>query len=354
MIKARFQIHREDFRLDVDLDIPASGITAIYGPSGCGKTSLLRALAGLDRYQQAYLSVGDTLWQDKHYFLPPHRRPLGYIFQEPSLFRHLNVRRNLEYGIKRSVVSENSISLQQAIELLGIGHLLDRQPDTLSGGEQQRVAIARALAVNPQLLLMDEPLAALDRSRKQELFPYIESLHRQLDIPIIYVSHSHEELARLADSLVLIEKGKVITSGPINDMLTRLDLPLAHGNEAAAVIEAVVSHHEKKYHLSHLHFSGGELVVPGIDSPPGSEVRLHLAARDVSLTLGHQSGTSILNIFKAVVEQIIDDGPSQVTVRLLAGNAPLLSRITRKSAVELKLEPGMSVYAQVKSVAVLN
>lgn len=354
MIKARFPIHKEAFKLNVDLEIPSTGITALYGASGCGKTSLLRAIAGLDRYPNAHLMVGERAWQDDQYFMPAHQRPIGYVFQDARLFSHLDVRGNLMYGVKRSAPSENRISLQHAIELLGIEKLLTRQPDTLSGGEQQRVAIARALAVNPQLLLMDEPLAALDQSRKQELLPYIESLHQELDIPVIYVSHSHEELARLADHLVLIEDGNASHHGRIHDMLTRLDLSLAHSEQAAAVIDAVVDHHDHEYQLSCLQFSGGQLIVKGIANPQGSCVRVHLAARDVSLTKSYQTDTSILNIFKAVVEQITDEGPSQVTIRLMAGETPLLSRITRKSATELGLQTGSKVYAQVKSVAVLK
>lgn len=354
MIEAHYSISRGNFNLDVDLSIPSSGITALFGPSGSGKTTLLRALAGLDHYKNAELTVDGTTWQKGSYFMPPHRRPVGYIFQEPSLFTHLNVRSNLEYGMKRSPPSTNRIALEHAIELLGIAHLLKRQPETLSGGEQQRVAIARALAVNPELLLMDEPLAALDQKRKQELLPYIESLHQELDIPIIYVSHSHEELARLADHLVLVENGQINIAGHIHDMLTRLDLPLAHDDEAAALIDAIVIRYDKDYHLTSLRFNSGNLMVPGNVSIPGSKVRLRLAARDVSLTLEHQSGTSILNIFKARVDQVCDEGLSQVTVRLLAGETALLSRITRKSAVELDLKPGQPVFAQVKSVAVLN
>lgn len=354
MIKARFLIQKNAFTLNVDLDLPARGITALYGPSGCGKTSLLRALAGLDHYPQAYLAVGENIWQDQHHFLPTHRRPLAYVFQEPSLFSHLSVQANLEYASKRASPSDNRISIAQVIALLGIEKLLDRRPDNLSGGEQQRVAIARALAVNPQLLLMDEPLAALDQTRKQEVLPYIESLHHELAIPIIYVSHSHEELAQVADHLVLIENGNASRHGRIHDMLTALELPLAHSNEAAAIIDASVEHHDPHYQLTHLVFDGGHLIVKGLTSTPGSPVRVHLAARDISLTLKRQHDTSILNIFEARVVQVMDEGPSQVTVRLLAGNTPLLSRITRKSAEDLELKSGVTVYAQVKSVAVLK
>jgi molybdate transport system ATP-binding protein len=353
-IEARYRIDRGDFSLNVDLSVPARGVTALFGPSGCGKTTLLRAIAGLEHYRGGFLKVGDITWQEGDRFVPPHRRPLGYVFQEVSLFAHLTVRRNLEYGIKRVPRAERKVSLQQAIELLGIEHLLERKPDRLSGGERQRVAIARALAVSPRLLLMDEPLAALDLKRKQEILPYIESLHNELDIPVIYVSHSPDEVARLADHLVLLEAGRVRASGAISDMLTRLDLPLAHGNDAEALIEASVAGHDEAYQLTHLDFAGGRFTVIRKELPVGSVARLRVAARDVSLTLEPQSGTSILNIFPAIVDELIPEGNARMTVRLMVGGVPMLARITRKSASVLDLKPGKLVYAQAKSVALLS
>jgi len=353
-IEVRFRIDQGDFVLDVDLSLPAQGVSSLFGPSGCGKTTLLRAIAGLEHHPDGFLKVGDMLWQNAGHFVPPHQRPLGYVFQEASLFPHLSVRRNLEYGVRRVAEPDRRVSLQQAIELLDIGALLERQPDTLSGGERQRVAIARALAVSPRLLLMDEPLAALDANRKQEILPYIESLHRELDIPVIHVSHSPEEVARIADHLVLLEAGHVVASGDVHEIFTRLDLPPALGSDAAAIIEAVVAGHDETYHLTYLEFTGGRVTVPREDLLEGSQVRLKLAARDVSLTLEHQSDTSILNIFPAVIDEITDEGSAQVTVRLLAGDAPILARITRKSASDLTLIPGKTVFAQVKSVALLN
>jgi molybdate transport system ATP-binding protein len=278
---------------------------------------------------------------------------MGYVFQEASLFAHLNVRRNLEYGLKRVPTSERRVSLDKAVDLLGIGHLLERHVDRISGGERQRVAIARALAVSPGILLMDEPLSALDVNRKREIMPYLESLHDELDIPVIYVSHSPDEVARLADHLVLLEDGKVQAAGPISEMLTRLDLSLAHGDDAGALIEANVAEHDDRYHLTYLDFPGGRFTVAPIDSPAGHPVRLRVAARDVSLTLEHQAGTSILNIFPATVEELIAEGNAQVMVRLKAGGVPMLARVTRKSASLLDLKPGKELYAQVKSVALL-
>ena len=352
-IEARFQIDRGDFRLDVDLDIPGQGITALLGPSGCGKTTLLRAIAGLECCREGFLKVGDRVWQSARQFVPTHRRSLGYVFQEANLFAHLSVRGNLEYGLKRVPAAERKVSLSKVIELLGISHLLERGTDQLSGGERQRVAIARALAVSPGILLMDEPLSALDLARKQEIMPYLESLHGELDIPVLYVSHSADEVARLADHLVLLDSGRVKATGPIGRMLTRLDLPMAHGGDAEALVEAVVAGHDEDYELTYLDFPGGRFAVAHKALPNGRSVRLRIAARDVSLTMERQSGTSILNIFPVTIDEINPTGGAQVTVRLLAGGVPLLSRVTRKSAALLGLEPGKKVYAQVKSVALL-
>jgi molybdate transport system ATP-binding protein len=352
-IEAKFKLSKGDFTLDVDLNIPASGITSFLGPSGCGKTTLLRAIAGLEQCSGAYLKVAGQLWQDSENFVPPHQRPVGYVFQESSLFSHINVRRNIEYGYKRLPKAERKITLDKAIEFSGGGHLLERKPDTLSGGERQRVAIARALAVSPGILLMDEPLAALDPKRKQEILPYLESMHDELDVPIIYVSHSPDEVARLADHLVLLEEGSVIASGATGEMLTRLDLPLARGEDAEALVEAVVAGHDDEYALTYLDFSGGRFTVSQKPLEIGQPVRLRVVARDVSLTLEHQTDTSILNIFPVSIDEITPVGSSQVMVRLLANNIPLLSRVTVKSAALLGLEKGKKVYAQAKSVALL-
>ena len=353
-IEARFKLDKGDFMLDVDLNIPASGVTSLLGPSGCGKTTLLRAIAGLEHCQDGYLKVAGSLWQDADQFVPPHQRPVGYVFQESSLFAHINVGGNIEYGYKRLAKAERKISLDKAIELSGVSHLLERKPDTLSGGERQRVAIARALSVSPGVLLMDEPLAALDAARKQEILPYLESMHDELDIPVLYVSHSTDEVARLADYLVLLEEGKVIASGETAEMLTRLDLSLARGEDAEALIEAAVAGHDDDYALTYLDFPGGRFTVSQQSLEIGKPVRLRVVARDVSLTLEQQAGTSILNIFPVIIDEISPLGSSQLTVRLLANGVPLLSRVTRKSAALLGLEKGKKVYAQAKSVALLT
>lgn len=352
-IEARFSLQRDDFTLDVDLRVPLQGITAIFGPSGCGKTTLLRAIAGLESCQRGFFSLGEEVWQDEQHCLPAHRRPLGYVFQEANLFSHLTVRGNLEYGYKRLPVAQRRLMFAQVVNLLGIEALLSRRAFHLSGGERQRVAVARALLTSPRLLLMDEPLAALDVNSKAEIYPFLERLHHELAIPILYVSHSPDEVARLADHLALMEAGRIRAAGPIAEMLTRSDLPLVHGNEAESIIEARVVEHDEAYHLTQLEFAGGHFTVPRNTLAHGQVVRLRVLARDVSLTLTQQTNTSILNIFPVTVEELIEVNPAQLTVRLDATGVKILSRITRKSARVLELVPGKQVYAQVKSVALL-
>lgn len=344
------------FRLDVSFNLPGRGVTAILGVSGSGKTSLLRCIAGLERADSGRLVVNGEVWQDDAagVFLPVHRRPLGFVFQDASLFAHLDVRRNLAYGRSRVPAAQRRVSLEQAVELLGIAPLMARRPDTLSGGERQRVAITRALATSPRLLLMDEPLAALDLQRKAEVLPYLERLQAELELPILYVSHAPDEVARLADHLLLLEAGRVTAAGPTRELLTRLDLPLAHGDAAAAVIAATVRHLEPDWQLAHLEFPGGQISLPSQTLQPGQRVRLRIQARDVSLSLLRQEGSSVLNVFAATVTGLAGDSPGQLMVSLDAGGSTLLARITRKSAAALELQPGRAVFAQVKGVAVLG
>lgn len=353
-LNVRLRGQLDHFGLDVELALPAQGITALYGASGAGKTTLLRAIAGLDRHPGARLVFSGQVWQDENNFVPTHRRQLGYVFQEASLFPHLNVQGNIEYGLKRGQRQAAAIAFDQAVEVLGLQSLLQRMPDTLSGGERQRVAIARALAASPGLMLMDEPLAGLDRQRKQEVLPYIESLHQNLQTPIIYVSHSATEVARLADHLVLLEAGRVSASGPVAEILTRLDLPLAHDHQAAALIEATVAGHDEHYQLTYLDFAGGQFSVEQRPLPNGSTVRVRLAARDVSLTIERPAKTSILNVFAAEVDEIQSESASQVLVRLNCGGTMVLARITRKSCDALGLQPGFAVFVQAKTIALLG
>jgi molybdate transport system ATP-binding protein len=353
-IRAEFQITRQDFTLDVNLAIPGNGITGLFGPSGCGKTTLLRAIAGLDHHPGGVLNFGNDHWQTADHFTPVHERGLGYVFQEPSLFDHLSVERNLLYALNRVPGSERRISLEQCIELLEISPLLTRHPDSLSGGEKQRVAIARALAGNPRLLLMDEPLASLDLGRRREILPLIKSLQAELQIPLVYVSHAVDEVARLADHMVVLAAGSVAAEGAVGSVLSSLELSVAHGDSAEVVLEARVSGHHDEWGLTDLEVPAGLIRVAQVDREPGSLQRLVVAARDVSVVLSPHEGSSILNVLPATVEQIVEDGPSQVMVRLDAGGQYLLARLTRKSAHDLGLEKGSRVYAQVKSVALLS
>jgi molybdate transport system ATP-binding protein len=359
-IRARLLVDYPGFSLDVDLALPGRGVTALTGPSGCGKTTCLRVIAGLQHAPGSRVEINGEVWQDDAagqpagVFLPAHRRPIGYVFQETRLFAHLDVRRNIEFGMKRVPASGRRVSLAQAVELLGIGPLLDRRPETLSGGERQRVGIARALATSPKLLLMDEALASLDAQRKREVLPYLERLHGELDIPVLYVSHAFDELARLADHLVLMEAGRVVASGPLPALMTRLDLPLAHSDGAGAVIAAQVIEQEPRYDLIHVAFAGGRLCLTHRGIRVGQRVRLRIQARDVSLTLQRQTATSILNILPATVTDLSDDSPGQLVVGLDAGGTRLLARITRKSADLLQLAAGSAVHAQVKGIAVLE
>ncbi len=343
------------FRLEVDLALPGRGVTALFGHSGSGKTTLLRCLAGLEKAPQAQIRVNGSCWQDGNRVVPTHQRALGYVFQEASLFPHLSVRKNLAFGQASAAATESRQILEHTAERLGIAHLLERDPDKLSGGERQRVAIARALLTNPQILLMDEPLAALDLKRKQEILPYLERLHDELDIPMIYVSHSPDEVARLADHLVLLNEGQVVASGPLQETLARIDLPAVFADDAGVVLDTTIGAHDDLDRLSRLDFSGGHIFVGRRDRPLGQKMRCRIHARDVSLTLQRQEDTSILNLVPGQVVDIADtDNPANVLVRLDASGTPLLARITRRSLRLLDLHPGKAVWAQIKAVALLD
>jgi len=354
-IHARFRLARGDFCLDLDLDLPGQGITALFGHSGSGKTTCLRAMAGLERAHGGYFAIGDEVWQDdlNGIFVPTHRRALGYVFQEASLFPHLSVRGNMAFGLRRSASAERRFDLDSVADLLGIGALLNRRPDSLSGGERQRVAIARALLAAPRLLLMDEPLAALDLKRKLEILPYLERLHDELSIPVIYVSHAPDEVARLADHLVLLEDGKVVASGPLSETLARADLPPTFADDAGVVLATTLSAHEAD-NLSQLDFTDGSLHVGRRPEAPGSRLRCRIHARDVSIALERPRASSIVNILPATVVAIAaTDTPGHVLVQMRIGATLLLARITERSRRELGIAPGQAVWAQIKAVALL-
>jgi molybdate transport system ATP-binding protein len=355
-VRAKFTKQFSGFTLDADLDLPGKGVSAIFGDSGSGKTTLLRCVAGLERADSGFLEVNGALWQDdaRGIFLPTHRRALGMVFQESSLFPHLSVRANLEFGWKRVAPAQRQVAFDEAVALLDIGHLLERMPANLSGGERQRAAIVRALLTSPALLLMDEPLASLDSRRKQEILPYLERLHDELAIPVLYVSHSSQEVARLADMLVLLERGKVAAAAPLEQLLPRLDLPFAHSADASVVIPATVAAHDDGYGLSRVEFDGGAFWVGQIARPLGARVRVNVAARDVSIALARPRDSSILNSVAVNVLALDHDQSNSSLIQLAVGETRLLARVMRKSAVELGLAPGMAVHAQVKGVALLK
>ncbi|MFZ5897249.1 MAG: molybdenum ABC transporter ATP-binding protein [Myxococcota bacterium] len=345
------------FAIELDLELRATGVTALFGASGAGKTSCLRLIAGLDRGQGSLHAFGEC-WQDdaRGTFVAPHLRSIGYVFQEASLFPHLSVRGNLAYAQKRQRSSKNALALASVLKMLGIEALLDRTFAGLSGGERQRVAIARALLSAPRLLLMDEPLAALDEPRKADVLPYIERLRDELSIPIVYVSHSLDEVTRLADTLVLLDQGRVAAQGPILELLGRIDLPLSLGDQAGVVIEAHVAEHDAEHHLTRLEFGSASLWVSRIERSLGALARARLLARDVSIAIQQPAPSSILNVLPARIVALSDHGPDRVNVRLAVGNDDtiVLSRITRRSRDLLRLRAGARVFAQVKTVALVT
>jgi molybdate transport system ATP-binding protein len=412
-LELRLRLPRSGFTLDVDLHLPGQGVTVLFGPSGCGKTTLLRCVAGLERAPQARVVVAGEVWQDEGdighelagepqrtgagaigppRFVPTWQRAVGMVFQEASLFEHLDVRGNLEFGLRRSLggwlfsrlrsqlgailptgstgsTDPNSAArtpgpadpaagrrtLDEAVDLLGIGHLLARRVATLSGGERQRVAIARALASRPRLLLLDEPLAALDAARKREILPWLARLRASAGLPMLYVTHAPDELARLADHVVLLAYGQVQADGPLSAVSSSLTGVLADSDEAGAVLQARIGARDARWHLCRVDFDGGHLWLRDSGRPVGEAVRIRLPARDISLTLQEPSGTSIQNHLPGVVAAMADDShPSQVRVQVTVGRDRVLARITRKAWDALSLAPGSPVWVQFKSAALVD
>jgi molybdate transport system ATP-binding protein len=348
------------FSLDVAFAVPMRGIAALFGPSGSGKTTILRCVAGLQRLA-GRLQVGEEIWQDDAagIFRRPHRRPVGYVFQEPSLFPHLSVKNNLLFGARRAAARHRHsvCDFTEIVAILGIGHLLDRAPAALSGGERQRIAIGRALLSQPRLLLMDEPLAALDRLTKDEILPYLEALHEYLAIPILYVSHDLAEVERLADTLVLLNAGHVVAAGELSALEADPQLPLLGAPEAAVTLDATVVGTDEAYALTTLAVAGGTLIVPGCKGTPGTRRRLRIGASDVSFARAPVSETTILNCLPARIVSVsrLDRESAQVNIVAALGEGgdgvPIVGRVTRKSQEALGLAPGSSVFAQIKSVA---
>lgn len=360
-VHLQLALTRGDFNLQLDVQLPAHGISVIYGASGCGKTTLLRCVAGLEPQSRGRVQVGDEVWQDNStplqnsVCLPTHQRAVGYVFQEASLFAHLDVAGNLAYGLKRSRNHVSDAVLKQAIALLGIEHLLKRRSHELSGGERQRVAIARALVTQPRLLLLDEPLAAIDHARRQEVLPWLEKLRDDLNIPMLYVTHAVDEVARLADTLVVMNAGRVQATGPVAEVLTQTNLPVMVGDDASALIAGVVLRIDSPWHLAEIGFAGGALWVRDNNLQVGQTVRLRVLARDVSVTLQEATQTSIQNHLPCVVEAMTTEShPSQTLLHVRCGETMLLARVTARGVHDLGLRVGMPVWAQVKSVALVK
>lgn len=357
----QLSLPRADFTLEVNLQLPPRGITVLFGASGSGKTSMLRCVAGLERAHSATVRVAGETWQNdsQRVFLPTYQRALGYVFQEASLLEHLDVQGNLQYGMKRTGArlrgGAASQTLDTAIALLGIEHLLQRRPADLSGGERQRVAIARALATDPRILLLDEPMASLDLARRHEILPWLEKLRDELSIPMLYVTHSPDELARLANHLVVLEKGRVKAAGPVQDVMGSLHTSLVVGDDAGVLLQGTVAERSTQWQLARVAFDGGELWLRDSGAAIGAPVRLRVYARDVSLALQAPPDTTIQNLLSCVIEGFAPDThPSQVMVRLRCNHVVLLARITRRAQHELALHEGTRVWALVKSAALVT
>lgn len=351
-LEASFHIPRPGFTLDANFTIPPRGVSALFGHSGSGKTTILRCVAGLERVPRGRLVVNGQCWQEQASFLPPHRRPVGYVFQESSLFPHLNVQANLRYGQRRVPAAARRVDFDSTVGLFGLGDLLARYPDQLSGGQRQRVAMARALLTSPELLLMDEPMASLDEASKADILPYLEQLHTGLDIPVLYVSHQIGEVARLADYMVLLAQGRVLAEGDLQDLLTRTDLPLAHSEQASSFVDATVLRHDSHHHLTELSSNAGALWVSRVNKPVGRPQRVQILARDVAIALSPPLDSSVNNCLAVTIAGISDDpNPGHALLQLDAGGERLLSRITRRSCERLALAPGAQVYALIKGVS---
>lgn len=342
------------FRLDVDLTLPARGCTTVQGPSGSGKTTLLRCVAGLERAARGRLAVGDRVLQDDDAGVatPAHRRGLGYVFQQGALFPHLDVRGNLDFARRhgRHGAPDITGALRDALDL---DPLLDRTVGALSGGERQRVALARALVAGPSLLLLDEPLSSVDPAARRAILAQLERVIRTLDIPVLHVTHDAAEAARLADHLVVLDRGGVAAHGPLDEVLTSPAPGLGAGPDAAAVVTATVTSRDPHDELATLDFAGGRLLVPDPGLPVSAPVRVRILARDVSLAASRADDSSILNLLPVRVLDLAPDGPSRRMVRVQAGATVLLAAVTRRSADALALAPGRQLHAQIKSLALL-
>jgi molybdate transport system ATP-binding protein len=357
LLEAKFKISYQEFNLDVNLRLPAKGVTVVFGPSGSGKSTLLRCLSGLERAPSGFLKLADEIWQNEEIFTPVNQRKIGLVFQESRLFPHLNTQENLLYGYRRTQPIDRNLHLEEVVLVLGLANLLNRYPGQLSGGERQRVAIGRALLTSPKLLLMDEPLASLDMQRKAEIIPFIKKIEEEFKTPIIYVTHSMNEVLQLVSTMVILNSGKVVNWGPVEEVFSDFQLRNVLGDEQlGAVLETTVSEHDEEFGLTQLDFMGQVLNVPKQNISVGQNLRVHIHSKDVSLSTAPPAGaTSVLNILQAKVAKIgnLDLGGYSVDIELDAGRS-ILATITRKSLSNLNLKPGQPIFAHIKAIRMVE
>ncbi len=357
LLEAKFKMDYPGFTLDMELNLPAKGVTVVFGPSGSGKTTLLRCLSGLDKAPSGYMKIADQVWQDEEIFIPIQERKIGLVFQESRLFPHLNIQENLLYGYQRTLPAERNLHLDEVAQVLNLEALLKRRPEKLSGGERQRVAIGRALLTSPKLLLMDEPLASLDMQLKAEIIPFIKRIVNEFKTPIVYVTHSMNEVLQLVDTMVVLNSGKVENIGSVEEVFSDVRLREVIGDEQlGAVLETSVLEHDEEFGLTRLDFMGQVLNVPRQNIPVGQSLRVHIHSKDVSLSTAPLAGaTSVLNILKAKVEKVgvLDPKGYSVDIELDAGR-PILATITRKSLANLNLQPGQPIYAHIKAIKMIH
>ncbi|MBF7073090.1 molybdenum ABC transporter ATP-binding protein [Glaciecola sp. MH2013] len=345
------------FSLAVDIQLPSQGITAVLGESGCGKTTLLRCIAGLEKDVRGHVIVNSEIWQNDDFYLPAHQRKTGFVFQDAQLFSHMTVKQNLAFAVKRSHTKVDNIYYTDVITTLGIAHLERRDSINLSGGERQRVAIARALLIRPQLLLMDEPLASLDAARKREILPYLLCIQRQFNIPIVYVSHSTDEITKIASHVLIMEQGKVVRNAPINEVFSVNNLPLNYAHETSSIVDAKIISRHQQWHLLEVSANGFSLFIEDTGQAIGDELRLRIHASDVSVALKEEQSNSIINKLAAVIRKIdIDDNKASLIIKadVTGSDSSLVAKVTRKSINDLKLKEQMTVWLQIKSVAILT
>ena len=354
--RIRVRAHLDQFDLDVDFSFPETGVTALFGRSGSGKTTLLKTIAGFYHFDETEIVIRGSVFQDQNVFIKPHQRRVGYVFQDANLFEHLNVQGNLDYAIKRNPFFKKEMC-EHVVNFLNLSPLLKQMPLTLSGGEKQRVAIARALLTSPCLLLMDEPLSALDRESKNEILPFLERLYEEMKIPVIFISHDTDEVERLADHMMIMDKGRIIASGGLADILSRPDLFIAKGLKTASIIEGHVLQYDEEDHLTSITVSGGVMHVLGQVGQGGQYKRLRIAATVISLSDTMPSQTTILNILPGLIDQIVQLDRGRVNIVLSLGgdiNSKIIARISMRSLRRFDFQVGQEVFAQIKGVSVLE